>query len=251
MKAPEGIVFHHIPKCGGMSITAGLALSYYPFRLLRYGRAGFPGHLNARAASQAAEALSMDHYAYRRALLEYQLASDNSPFISGHYPFSRGGFERYGDQWAFISLFRDPVSRWYSEYFWNRYKDHEYAKTELDMEAYLETEQGRMNTRSFLNYFCESKNPAGAPANTELKEALTNIECLDVTGTLENIEQFRESMKRRFGRKPVFFQRNRSPAKPETYIRPDPQSDFHKKLLILLEADREIYAHVLKTTDAH
>lgn len=228
-----------------MSVVAGLALTYYPLRLLRYGRAGFPGHLDARAASQAAEALSVDRYAYRRGLLEYQLACDKSPFISGHYPFSRGCAERYGDEWAFVSLFRDPVSRWYSEYFWNRHKDHEYAKTTLAMEAYLETEQGRADTRSFLNYFSQSKDPATPPAEAELKEALANIERLSVAGTLENIEKFREDMKHRFGRKPVFFKRNKSPAAPEAYVRPDPQGEFHKKLLRLLEADQEIYAHVL------
>ena len=44
-----------------------------------------------------------------------------------------------------------------------------------------------------------------------------------------------------FGRKPYIIRRNKSPAPNNKKIIPDKQSDFHKKLLIKLEPDIEIY----------
>lgn len=231
MDSSKKIVFHHIPKCGGMSIAAGLAMTYFPWTLLTRGRKGFPGHLNAQEASEDAERLGIDRYAYRRQLLEQRLAQDKVGFVFGHYPFSRAVAEKYPD-WHYITLMRDPVQRWYSEYFWNRYKDHDYAKTELDIEAYLESEQGLRDTRSYMNFLTD---------DNDIKTALENLKYFAVIGRLENLSKFQNDLKAALGRKPFFFRRNKSPAKPEDYKKPDEKSDFHKKLLGLLAEDIEIY----------
>lgn len=245
MKAPK-IIYHHIPKCGGTSIVRGLALTYYPWRLLRYGRKGFPAALNARAATQAAYESDMECYQYRRQLLRYFVSADNTPFISGHYPFCKKVFEAHHGQWHFISLFRDPVSRWYSEYYWNYYKDHDYAKTNLDIEAYFESQQGQVTTRSFVNFLTAVENPAGGVTQAEQKRALDNLGKLDCVGTLENLGDFQAVMKEKFGRKPLFFQHNKTPAPDNIIQKPDEQSAFRKKLMESLQADQEIYEAVLK-----
>ena len=235
------IVFHHIPKCGGMSIVAGLAVTYYPMRLLRYGRKGFPGVLNAKAASAAADMFQHDTYEMRRHILGYHLARGDTPLIPGHYPFSRLLYDRFHPEWRFVSLFRDPVKRWHSEYFWNRYKDHDYAKTDLDIEAYLESRSGLLNARSYTNFLMEAQDPQIKSNADEVKQAIENLDCFKVLGILEDLERFRAAMKSEFGRKPVFIKRNASPAPQEKKIIPDADSAFHKKLLDLLAGDIEIY----------
>lgn len=238
------IVFHHIPKCGGQSIVSGLALTYYPWQILRYGRKGFPAVLNAKATQEISPLFGIENYQYRRQILSYFLAKNDSNFVGGHYPFSQIAYQAYKDNWTFVTLFRDPVKRWYSEYYWNRYKDHEYAKTELDIEEYLESKQGRMNTRSYTNFLHECETPDSQPNDKELQGALTALECFDVLGCLEDLNKFRADMKAKFGRKPYFRKKNTSPAPPDVERKPDEKSDFHKKLLTLLEADREIYRRV-------
>ncbi len=235
MDSSKKIVFHHIPKCGGMSIAAGLAITFFPWTLIRYGRRGFPGHLNAKKASEDADKLNLDRYAYRRQLLETNIGEDKVGFVFGHYPFSKAVAEKY-PEWHYITLMRDPVKRWYSEYFWNRYKDHDYAKTDLDIEEYLESEQGQRDTRSYINFLTE---------DNQVSSAIENLKYFSVIGQLENLPKFQSDLKSKLGRKPFFFKRNKSPAKPQDYKQPDENSDFHKKLLNLLEEDREIYSHVM------
>ena len=240
-KEPK-IIFHHIPKCGGTSIVAGLALTYYPLRLLRYGRKGFPGLLNAPDSSQAAKEQNTNRYTFRRNLLAQNVDQDNSPLISGHYPFNPALYDKEKDQWHFITLLRDPLNRWYSEYFWNRHKDHDYRKTDLSIEAYLETEEGLENTRSFVNYFSCSENNSALVNTSERKEALNNLPKFNVIGCLEHLQRFKADMKSTFGRKPIFLKQNKSPAPKDAQKKPDENSDFHKKLLEYLDADIEIYA---------
>jgi hypothetical protein len=245
------LVYHHLPKCGGTSILKGIALCYYPLRLALLQKRGFPGLLNAKAATTAAARLSRDPFEMRRLLLGYHVERNDSPLVFGHYPFCEKVHEVHHGYWHFVSLFRDPLERWYSEYFWNRYKDHDYAKTELEIEEYLESTQGRAGTRLYINYFCNAAAPAGPVTDQELKTAIANTDRLDVAGTMDNMPAFLSAMKEKFGRKPYLLKLNKSPAPKEKAIRPDEESDVHKKLLTMLEADQEIYQHILERTGQH
>ena len=239
--APSRIVFHHIPKCGGSSLTLGLAMAYFPLRLLMKGKEGFPGTLNVAALELVRDLHACDRAELERQLLLYQMAKDNSPFIFGHYPFSRLAYDQFCDRWAFVTLLRDPAERWYSEYFYNRYKGQGVGKTELGLEAYLESRAGRSAARSFVNFLIEAEDPSARASPEEAKQALESLECFDVVGRLEDLPGFGASMQRRFGRKPFMPHVNRSPADGPRGQRPDPLSEVHRKLLDLLAADIEIY----------
>lgn len=239
-KEPK-IVFHHIPKCGGTSIVTGMVTAYYPLRLLRYGRKGFPSTLNAPASTYAADLYARDRYTFRRELLAYNVHRGNSPIVSGHFPFCRKLYDGFKDEWSFVTLLRHPLERWYSEYFWNRYKSHQYEHTDLSAEAYLETFEGRAASRSFVNFFTEAQDLATLATEKELKGALETLPKMRVIGCLEHMERFRCDMKDAFGRKPMVFNRNQSPAHQVQRVRPDTNSAFHKHLEDLLAADIEIY----------
>lgn len=224
----------------------GLAITYYPWRLLTRGRSGFAGNLNAPLSSKEAQEKGINRYQYRRQLLTQRVNEGCYPMISGHYPFDPDLYASKKNQWNFISLLRDPLERWYSEYYWNRYKDHEYRKTKLSIEEYLQSDHGMENTRSFVNFFSTSLNNSDPVTEAEKNEALDNIKKLDVVGCLENLGQFQSAMKDRFGRRPFFLKVNKSPAPFDVEKRPDADSAFHKKLTGLLEADQEIYRKALE-----
>lgn len=241
LKKEPKIIFHHIPKCGGTSIVTGLILTYYPWRFLKYRRKGFPAHLNSRAASVIAEQSGVNRYDFRRQLLSYFIEKSDIPFVSGHYPFDATLHKQYEEEWNHITLLRDPVVRWYSEYFWNRYKNHDYQKTKMTIEEYIESDQGVMNARSFTNFLSHSDQHNVMPTAPEVQEAIENLGKMRVVGCLENLENFRNDMKLAFGRKPIIFKRNNSPAPAEQKILPDENSDIHKKVLELTAGDNEIY----------
>lgn len=240
IKEPK-IIFHHIPKCGGTSIVSGLALAYYPLRLLTKGKKGFTARLDAPTSTKKANEEGINRYQLRRNLLRYHIDNKTCPFISGHYPFSPDDFEKHKTEWLSVTLLRDPLQRWYSEYFWNRYKNHDYRKTDLSIEEYLENTEGIENTRSFVNFFCVTDNVSDAVTEQEKEEAIKNISKIPVIGFLDNLPDFQNQLKSHLGHKPYFFKRNKSPADKDKKQIPDKNSDFEKKLLNYLEADIEIY----------
>ena len=237
------LVFHHIPKCAGMSLVMGLAVSYYPVQLIRYGKKGFTGRLNARAAHETAGTRGLDDYALRREILHYQLEWADAPFISGHYPFCPQAYESFKDEWDFVTVLRDPVTRWYSEYDWNRYKDHDYKKTDLDIEGYFETPQGQEDARLYMNFFVPREHKSAPASQEDLNAAKIAIEGFTVIGDVKNMDGFKARMKRVYGRKPWIPNRNSSPAPDGQKTIPDKNSDFHKKLVQTMEADIEFYNH--------
>lgn len=239
----QKIVFHHVPKCGGMSIAAGLALSYYPLRLVLRGKGGFHARLNSRAAAEAAALTGREDYSYRRELLAYAMAQADCPFIFGHYPFSEEVHVKHCSNWKFVTLLRDPVQRWFSEYNWNRYKDHAYGKTELEIEAYLHSAQGRKDARSYVNFFAAASDSTALASAQEAKHAIANLEKFDVVGKLGDLRDFSQQLKTMTGRKPFFYKRNASPASAAEKQSLEPGSESYKQLLELLAADIEIYHH--------
>lgn len=240
-KEPK-IIFHHVPKCGGTSIVTGLALTYYPLRLMRYGKRGFPGVLNARAASVAAEMHDASHYEFRKNLLAYFADKGTSPLISGHYPFNHEFYDKHQDDWKYMTILRHPLERWYSEYFWNRYKDHDYRKTELTLEEYIESDEGRVDTRCFVNFFARTKDDIHClPSSVDVDSALETLEGMSVVGLLEHMDNFQDQMRNVFGRKMLMLNRNKSPAAQGQKDRLDKDSLLHKKLMVYLQPDIEIY----------
>lgn len=238
------IIYHHIPKCAGMSLVMGLAISYYPLTLLRYGKKGFTGRLNARAAHDTAAALDKDDYSLRRELLYYQCAWGDAPFISGHYPFCPKVYADFKNEWDFVTVIRDPVARWYSEYYWNRYKDHDYKATDKDIEGYFASEGGQFNTKLYMNFFTNRTEKTAKATQEQLDQALKAAQGFSVIGDISGMQQFKTAMKNKYGRSPYIPKKNTSPAPKEVVKKPDENSDFHKALLQSLEADIEFYRKV-------
>jgi len=235
------IVFHHIPKCGGTSLVRGMVLAYHPFRFLRLGKAGFRAGLNNRAALSACELCALDRLSFARGLLAYQLERGDSPIIYGHYPFSEEIYNAFKDRWSFITILRHPLDRWYSQYFYNRYKTKGSSQTTLDMTSYLESEAGRFTARTFVNHFIEVEDPVARASEREAQLTLDALEHFDVVGCLERLDAFLGAMKKRFGRRPLMLKTNRSPAVKQDKKYFESSSDEHKKLMELLAADIYIY----------
>jgi hypothetical protein len=80
------------------------------------------------------------HMVYATKVLPYLLGIPRLQYVYGHFGFDPCFHDVFGSTWKFITLLRDPVVRWFSHYFYDRYKTHSDRFTvDTDLATYLET----------------------------------------------------------------------------------------------------------------
>ncbi len=184
----KNICFIHIPKCGGTSIRSSMKKSWLNLALNR------KVSLNHIASSKAADSLGKEVLAYREELLRYYLYDTKAKYVFGHFKCTSQTRNLFQDDWTFVTLIRDPVKRWLSHYFFDKFREKniDYNKTSLDLEEYLHSEEGKRNANMFLRHF-SSYQPGMKVQDDFVEEAIDNIRNFDVFGVLEDMTSFAKS----------------------------------------------------------
>ncbi len=238
----QRILFLHIPKCGGTSVREAIGASYG----WRPGRQSRSARLDAQASWQGSRLSGTDLFAFRERLLLYELCRPHLQYIAGHYPLSETVLDEFGDDWDVITVLRDPVDRWLSEYFYNRHKRSEYFAHEMDLEEYAESRTGRISAMTYARWF--SGDPSGCGVAASVDRALHNLDRLDLVGVLEHLDDFRARFRDHYGVSLRIPRLNRSPRSMEQQtaaIGPELRS----KAEALCAGDMRLYRHALEMND--
>lgn len=234
------IFYCHVPKCAGASISRTIRKQVFA------GRKRSTFGIDLRASQEAARLFSMEMMEAREVVLAYHLSIARNRFGSGHVYCRPHLVDRFMNEWHFVTLLRNPVDRWISEYVYNTYKDVDWAKNTLEFDAYLASETAQSTATSFLRYF--SSIPSGHAGSVEafVDEAVANLERFSVIGVVENLDQWRDSFETRFGRDLSIPRVNTSPdlgAADE--IRSN--DSLMKTIRELCEPDLRIYRRILES----
>lgn len=115
----QRVAFIHIPKCAGKSVAAAIHNAMgsllEPWINSRHARLAVNSVLPDNVKSENVEATAL----YRNYLLAYFLHSGRK-LIYGHLPVSRQLVEAFKKEVAFVTVLRDPVARWKSNYIYDR-----------------------------------------------------------------------------------------------------------------------------------
>lgn len=139
----------------------------------------------------------LDLLEYRESLLAKKLSSSRLKFLTGHSrctPETRAAFDQ---KWDFVTLLRNPVDRWISNYFFNHNKKSPHFKTDLDINDYLVSPEGQEHGSTYVRYF--SNSSIEDVNESHLMEAIENLSHFKVVSTLEAIGDFQSKMKTELG----------------------------------------------------
>jgi hypothetical protein len=198
------IFFLHIAKCGGTSISNAIVKCYKPWRP---GNIHTVVNLNEEAARFAEQHAVASYRLVRRDLLNYMMALPNVKCVSGHFQYSNAAHEIFQDQWHFVTVLRDPVTRWLSHYRFNSAK----GRLAMPIEEFIETKQGQSFGRAFVDEITEDldKNTLGIDALISI--ALSRYRKFSVIGTIEDTWGFAQKFEERFHQKLRIPHLNRTP----------------------------------------
>lgn len=239
----RNICFIHIPKCGGTSIRASMNKDW--LGVLKRNQV----NLDHPASAIAAEKMERDILSYREDLLNYFLASDTNQYVMGHFKCTKDTRLRYQHNWQFITLIRDPVKRWYSHYYFDRFREKnlKYKKTDLELATYLDSVEGQQNARLYTRHFSGFVNGRDEITMEHAETAIDNILGFDVFGILENLSAFNDSYHQSTGVKLKIPYKNKNPKKG--YKKQEISQELVDRVEDLCKYDKRIYAGIKAAID--
>lgn len=230
------ICFVHVLKCGGTSIASALRGALPLFDRWRGDRVVA---INSQVSARTAQALGVDIMDYRLGLASYFLSFDGVRLLSGHLPCPPQLLDRFGEAVRFITVLRDPVERWISQYLYARHKSGGHFQTTLTAEEYLVSEWGRASGHVYATYFASRGT---APGPGAVAEARRTLDRLPIVAVIEDLRTLTVPFRRQFGRTLALRRERVSPA-PEDARRILESEALRRDIRAACAVDIEIYQH--------
>lgn len=207
LKIEDKIFFLHIPKCGGTSLRLAIEDAFnFPKDSKKYDF-----HLDIMALDSASKNLEKPIIELKREVLNYCMAHKSYRYISGHFAYSEKAMNSYGDQWKHITILRDPVSKFFSQYFYNRHKKNDHHKLDCRLEDFLETDEAQHLGRNYIYLLVDGIFSQEAAQNMAIDQAIENLKKFTLVGSLENLDWFYEDFNNIFGTQLKIEERNKNP----------------------------------------
>ena len=198
---PRGLVYIHVPKCGGSSFGAALRLRYFISQATITLDHGDP--------TLRGEARIMSDYRERDAQLRELLAA-GIRLISGHVRYSETLHLGPGRQHAFVTLLRDPVERFVSHYNYLQ-RRHPNADRPDRLERFIETADAQRIASQYLFYFGGHSQTELTDINPVVRRAIRNLSRFDLIGDLARPAAFQRGLVQLTGTPLPHWRRNRAP----------------------------------------
>lgn len=197
-----------MPKCGGTSIYRAIRDSYGLIERA-HGRNIFG--LDPVASLKSSKLVGEPLRDFREKLLLYYMSKESQRLIYGHFFYSQASFDTYGSEWNFITILREPVSKWLSQYFYNRYKDSNHFKLDTELERFLDSNESISMGRDYVYNLTDGISQEEASSPEAIDQAIKNLQNFSIVGLLENIESFAKEYEAQFSAKLSIKKHNRNP----------------------------------------
>lgn len=245
MHSIKRIAFIHIPKCAGTSVVQSIRETYFPrHRRLVSMLSGKGGYrtvtIGAQTSARAAEAIGESLQASRSVLLYYFLSDRSIAYVTGHVPFSDAIGREFAGKWDFVTIVRNPIERFFSEYFYNRFKPQEHFRVEAELDEFLETPEAVRQSSQLVNFLTGRRDVYKPPSDQEVALAIRNLQMFAVVGATESMDSFANGMGLRFGAQLRLRHVNRNPAPPEL-LKQKADPAFRSRVEALSAGDEEVY----------
>lgn len=236
-----GIVFHHIPKCGGVSISSAMHAAYAPWLVRNIGasRTVEAVRVLGRGPEANGAIAWSDVHRLRTQLLAMYLA-EGARCVSGHVQFSPAIQARFRETHRFVTVLRDPLDRFVSQFLYSTRASQSYDRREMD---WTEADLARVGPGwgRTMARFLAGADEAGDMDDKELvARAKDSLHALDIVGFLDDLPAFARAVHESAGARLAIGRENRSSAKQTGELHQHP---LMQRVRDYCAVDCEIYSY--------
>jgi len=182
----------------------------------------------------------------REIYLSLQLADRQNVFGTGHGHCRPCVVEAFKEEWAFVTVLRNPIDRWISEYVYSTYKTISWDRNKLPIDSYIRSLKGLELGRRYLDYFSDySEALDPADLSHYVAQAVDTLSCFRVVGALEMMPAWKDAVQTELGIQIYLPTLNRSPC-PEEQEQIYSDRKLMEKIVKLCEYDMKIYEQALE-----
>lgn len=199
-KKLPNLVFLHVPKTGGTSLDETLE-ALYPRSSesnIRFGAVTQAWQL-AKGFRPSGQEDDFTWFQTINTVLAYKIVRQ-APYLSGHFAVSEQLLKRAQDRYRFVTLLRDPVSRWKSNYVYSRIRLAQDGKRQApddiaqELEDYLTSPQAAKEGAKYVRYFGGYKTPDRLHEPGRIDDSITLLSKFDCIGFLEDLPTFEQQL---------------------------------------------------------
>ncbi len=217
----EKIFYLHIHKCGGISIQQAIKACYHTLDVVKQRQIFHI--LNSRASFNAVQtAVNQTNFSFDKAvispemefrekLLLYYMYQEHINFIAGHFSFNAAAYQYFSDKYAFVTVLRDPVERWISLYFYNRYNKGGHRNIDTEITEHLKSARGQRQGHAYVEWIGGLNKERDYTSEEAINRAKENLHKFSVVGCLEYQENFVSRFEDQFGRRLIIRKLNQNP----------------------------------------
>ena len=194
---PQRVVFHHVPKCGGTSIGRALRKRYLLSQATVKPEESFRA-FEAFTGRNDRDRMLVDVLDLREQMMLYLLFEDIR-CVSLHVRFSETAYERFSDRYKFITILREPVERFISNYFYSHGRTGAHGCIDEDFETFLGTPRARRMGATYSEFYCGLPISEDFAGDRAVSRAIENIGKFDVVGRLDDLGGFMAALRKELG----------------------------------------------------
>jgi hypothetical protein len=173
------------------------------------------------------------------------MAQPNSRFISGHFLFSKIAYQKYGEKFSFVTVLRDPVKRWISSYFFNRFKSDNHMKVKDDIETHLESHFGISQGYELVKFLGGANKEGDYTSEQAINQAKVNLQLFEVVGILEKLDDYSNKFIDRFHVKLQIEKKNQNPV-PKQYRKSTITPELLERITVVCQPDIQVYEYAIE-----
>ncbi len=240
--------FLHVPKCGGRSVEEGIGNLYKTINLRDDRNIVRQDSLRSAQVAKLFYNYNYKHgdsndyflRKYSQEHLAYLMFNPANKFISGHTPFSDLIYQEFSNTYCFITLIRDPINKWLSNYYYRKYRISDHWNINENLAQYLQTHRGKSHGYDYVKYFGGLRQDNNYTSTDSIALAKKNIHKFQLVGLLEDLTKFSTDFNKKFNFKLQIGKKNISPSKNRDEVTPQ----IIDQIKAVCKSDIEIYNYV-------